>query len=319
MNKLLENALISIKIGVDDYFSTDANRIFSCTRNLFSGIILLFKSKLLDLCPPESGEVLIKKEIIPVLVDNKLTFIGSGKKTIDISEIKTRFASLKIKTNWVIIEKMQNIRNYIEHYYNNTDVEILRGIIVDTFNIVNAFIRNELNSDPKILLNETWEKMLKIKEVFQKEKDECNKHIEEDFDFEEIQKNIIVHICCDMCGYELLLPKIKTNNIDEAILICNNCSNEIKIMDVFEETIDQLHNADGYFRARYGFESRIQTCPECYKDTFNIDEDICYYCSYEKEYSECKRCGMELTLDEQDCDGLCSYCDNQFQKLCRDD
>jgi hypothetical protein len=42
MNKLLENAIISIQIGIDDYFSNDSRRIISCVRNLYSGILLLF-------------------------------------------------------------------------------------------------------------------------------------------------------------------------------------------------------------------------------------------------------------------------------------
>ena len=91
MNKLLENSVSSIQIGVEDYFSNDTKRILSCVRNLSAGILLLFKSKLLDMCPLDSKEVLIKKKVIPILKDGQLRFIGKGETTIDVREIQERF------------------------------------------------------------------------------------------------------------------------------------------------------------------------------------------------------------------------------------
>ena len=117
MNNLFENAIASIQIGIEDYFSSDTKRITSCVRNLFSGILLLFKAKLLDLCPSDSNEVLIKKEIIPRIKNGKIVLEGKGILTINVKEIRERFTSLNIKTNWSIIKKIQNERNYIEHYY----------------------------------------------------------------------------------------------------------------------------------------------------------------------------------------------------------
>ena len=151
MNKLLENAIVSIKLGVDDYFSTDPNRILSCVRNMFSGLLLLFKSKLLDLSPPNSNEVLIKKNIIPIIENGNIVFKGSGNITIGIDEIKKRFQELKINTNWSIIERIRKERNNIEHYYVNTDNSILRRLIVDIFHVTNDFMRNELKEEPKEL------------------------------------------------------------------------------------------------------------------------------------------------------------------------
>jgi hypothetical protein len=188
-------------------------------------------------------------------------------------------------------------------------------MIVNIFNIANDFIKNELKKEPKELLNETWDKMLEIREVFINEKNDCDKKIDEYFDLEECQKIVIRNIYCNACGYQLLIPKAKTDNIDNAVLLCANCSNEIRVMDVFEKIVDEVFDPDSYERARSGYEQNIKTCPECNKDTFDESENICYYCSYEKDYIECSRCGAELSLDEQHCEDYCFYCYDQYHKL----
>ena len=48
---ILKNAIDSIAIGLEDYESTDERRIVSSTRNIFAGILLLFKHKLCELSP----------------------------------------------------------------------------------------------------------------------------------------------------------------------------------------------------------------------------------------------------------------------------
>lgn len=318
MNKLLENSIASIQVGVEDYFSNDTKRISSCVRNLFSGILLLFKAKLLDLCPLDSNEILIKKEIIPILKNGQLMFIGKGKTTIDVREIQERFKSLNIKTDWIIIEKIQKERNYIEHYYASSSIDVLKSLIVSTFIIVNDFIRNELGLNPKDLLDETWTKMIKIREVYLKEKQNCENKIDAMFLFEENQMLVVKNMYCENCGSELLVPVVPENNINNAMIECTICKNKFKVIDVFEKIVENVFDPDGFENAKIGI-SNIKECPECGKFAFTENENKCFFCSYEKEYTECERCGAELSLEEQECEGLCFYCYDQFQKIIEDD
>ncbi|MGL4779353.1 MAG: hypothetical protein ACRCXN_00780 [Bacteroidales bacterium] len=62
---ILQNAIDSIVIGIEDFDSSDKRRIISSTRNIFAGILLLFKHKLCDLSPQDSDEVLIKQVVLP--------------------------------------------------------------------------------------------------------------------------------------------------------------------------------------------------------------------------------------------------------------
>ena len=66
---ILKNAVDSIAVGLEDYSSPDERRIVSCTRNIFAGILLLFKYKLELLSPPGSDKALIKQRVLPALDD----------------------------------------------------------------------------------------------------------------------------------------------------------------------------------------------------------------------------------------------------------
>lgn len=78
---ILKNAVSSIIIGLEDYSSLDERRVISCARNIFAGILLLFKHKLVLLSDSDSDEALIKQKVLPVTgVDKNIK--GKGKKLL---------------------------------------------------------------------------------------------------------------------------------------------------------------------------------------------------------------------------------------------
>ena len=84
---LFNNAIDSIKIGVEDYYSEDSRRSISAVRNIFAGFLLLYKTKLCDLSPDDRKELLIKKNISPVITkDGELTFEGNFLKVFQLSD-----------------------------------------------------------------------------------------------------------------------------------------------------------------------------------------------------------------------------------------
>ena len=107
---ILKNAIDSIAIGLEDYESTDQRRIVSSTRNIFAGILLLFKHKLCELSPPDSDEALIKQRVLPRLdATGAVNWIGKGKKTVDVINIEDRFKSLGIEVDWDRIKRINTI------------------------------------------------------------------------------------------------------------------------------------------------------------------------------------------------------------------
>jgi hypothetical protein len=153
---ILQNAIDSIAIGLEDYESTDDRRIISSTRNIFAGILLLFKHKLCELSPEDTDEALIKQKVLPTIdTTGAVNWIGKGPKTVDVFNIEERFKSLNIVVDWVRLKKINKYRNDIEHYYSNMNNESVQQLISDSFLIIRDFISNELDEDPKALLNET--------------------------------------------------------------------------------------------------------------------------------------------------------------------
>lgn len=120
---IIDNAANSIRLGLEDFKSEDDDRLLSAARNLHAGILLLYKEKLRRLSPEDSNEVLLKKDVIPVFdADGAIKFVGTGKKTVDIQQIKERFKSLSISVDWTRFDEVTNIRNDIEHYYTTASV-----------------------------------------------------------------------------------------------------------------------------------------------------------------------------------------------------
>lgn len=112
--KILKNAVEAIQIGLEDFKSEDPRRAQSALRNIFAGMLLLFKEQLRRMSPDDNDEVLIKQTIVPTLDANgNLIFRGRGNKTVDVQQIKERFNSFGITVEWTEIEKINNLRNNI--------------------------------------------------------------------------------------------------------------------------------------------------------------------------------------------------------------
>lgn len=97
--ELLDNAIESIQVGVEDYQSGTRPRLLSAVRNIHAGILLLYKEALRRMSAAGSNEALMMARIVPSKDSSgKVVFIGEGKKTVDSQQIKDRFETLGIKS-----------------------------------------------------------------------------------------------------------------------------------------------------------------------------------------------------------------------------
>lgn len=60
MSALLDNAVLSIQLELEDFASADARRLISSARNLYTGVLLICKEVLRQLFPPGSNDLLIR-------------------------------------------------------------------------------------------------------------------------------------------------------------------------------------------------------------------------------------------------------------------
>lgn len=262
---ILKNAVDSISIGLEDFASPDQRRVFSCTRNIFAGILLLFKYKLSLLSAQDSDEALIKQRVLPVLDENKnLQWKGKGKKTVDVQNIKERFESLNIDVDWNRIEKINNFRNDIEHYYSSLKHEAIRSLISDSFIIINDFIRMHLNEDPKTLLgDDAWAVLIEVSEVYEREKAECVAAIENLEFFDSEIMNAFEGYSCDECGSGLIEPSIHEGEAIESEFICKSCGKTIPYEVIVKLAISEYFSHKVYLSHTDGGDTPITDCPEC--------------------------------------------------------
>jgi type I restriction-modification system DNA methylase subunit len=238
--KLLENAIVSIRLGLDDFEMGTEERIISSIRNLYAGMLLLFKEKLLRLSPSESNEVLIKSKVIPIKENGKIKFKGADRNTVDVSQIKDRFKDLDINVDWQRVKVIQNKRNDIEHYYTTEKKDAIREVISSAFIVIHDFIEKELNDNPRELLGEKyWNTMLNTSELFEKKRKDCLHSLKE-IKWQPITLGVRVdEIRCSSCNSSLIAPDEPiTSKVEHQYFTCMSCGQSISYNDLLEALLN---------------------------------------------------------------------------------
>jgi len=312
--QILENAIQSIQIGVEDYQTGSPTRMLSATRNIYAGLLLLYKAKLLRLSPVGSEEVLIKVKILPRFVASGIEYYGKGKNTVDVQQIRERFASLEIKVDWNLFDRLSSLRNEIEHYYSAKTKDEVLEIIADAFVLIRDFIKDALGEDPSALLGyECWSLLVASEEVFKKERADALEKIKE-INWPSIVEDRIESITCSRCGSSLIVPGISEDSLWDMDFECKVCNRETAGSEVLEQLLDEVFGWEMHNAHKEGGDGPLGTCPHCQSLTYYYEEDKCLCCGYEKGFEHCAICGEELTLEDQEFDGLCSYHANAMRK-----
>lgn len=312
---LLQNAIYSIEAGIEDFQQGSEKRNISAVRNVFAGILLLFKEKLFRLAPEYDKTILIKKIVMPIRTgEGEIKFEGTGEKTVDVYEIRQRFNSLKIQIDWKRFEEINKLRNEVEHFYTDRPSDKIREILAKSFLVIRDFLVNELDVTPsEIIDRDCWSALLAIEELYSVEKMACQKSLSDvEWKYSTIRDGLS-HIRCCICDSELVKHK-ETTSISTK-LICAACGEEVEAEFYMESLVRGHLYADAYIAMTDGGEPPYDTCPECDRETFVFSEGACVACDYCPEYHECARCHEGLSLEEQDMGGLCSYCSYLAQKI----
>lgn len=303
-SSIKNNAVISIRLAVDDYKTGDPVRTISALRNITAGILLLYKEKLLRLSPPDSGEVLIKTKILPKLQNGKLVFVGTGTHTVDTGQIEQRFESLNIKADWRRTKEIIKLRNDIEHYHSNQPPSVLREVIGTAFSIINDFCSNELDVDPYELFDaDVWGVFLEEKEILKSlhaSLDEVNCQISW---LHPEMKKVARNFVCSGCGSRLLRATNPQAHYQSLEFQCLTCRRE----NLFDELIgNALH--DAYYSECYSTfkdigEYYLELCEKCERVSFIPSEGYCAVCG-DTAYKVCDGCESRYAVGH-----YCEYCD----------
>jgi len=309
---LLENAITSLHLALEDYSSGQDARLLSAVRNLHAGILLLYKEKLRRLSPSGTDDVLIMAKVkFQREPSGAVIAVGTGKRTVDVLEIEERFASLGIQTDWDRFKKINNLRNDIEHRHTNASRGAMQEMISDTFLIIRDFIQSELQEDaPGLLGHDAWNTLLSVSEVYEKERSECEKALAAiDWESDALAEAVLPLQCAE-CGSSLLFPLGTTR---EADLQCRSCGEDERFESYAPRAIS-AHFADENFRSMKDGGDRVTvTCPHCHEEGYIVEENICAICGESCE-TECSLCGSSIPVEELNDGSLCGYCEHMMSK-----
>lgn len=297
------NAVLSIRLAVEDYRTGDPGRTISALRNITAGILLLYKEKLRRLSPPDSNEVLIKKDMLPSIQDGKLVFVGSGN-TVDAHLIKERFVSLGITTDWTRTGRIIKLRNNIEHYCSDQVLSVMREVFGSAFFLINDFCRNELDVVPYELFgDDVWNVFLEEKKFLSSLRtpiEEANKKIQ--WSHPDMYK-VARHFVCADCGSGLLKVNDIQAHYEEMEYQCVTC-NRVNLFDeLIGPALGEAYFPDIYHTFKDIGEHYLEECSNCCHDSFIPTEGHCVVCG-DKPYRVCEGCGSEYGINH-----YCEVCD----------
>ena len=269
---LLENAKLSIQLGIEDFdlSENDENRKISSIRNSVAGLLLLYKYKLLLESQSEDDKF---KYI------RKRNYTGSTQElpqqTATVQDIKDNFKSLNLElANIAILNEVINTRNEIEHFYQVNEVDILQ-LLVKNYYLIESFYNRYL-VEPHGRFEEfvtipVYQKILNNKQIYTDKLEHCRNSFDNIiFPSDEVKEVLLDNQKCPSCKSNLI--ECKGQDYEHIELICKYCLNDnLDVYDVLELTHKDILDGGDY---RYA-------CPECYE--MNIINGVCFSCGYELE------------------------------------
>lgn len=321
MDTILSNAVQSIQIGVEDSKSADPRRVLSAIRNVQAGILLLCKEKLRLLSPPGSDEVLVRERIAPHLDPaGKLTFRGTGPKTVDQHQIKERFKALGVKANWGPLDKLTGYRNTLEHHAFSGARSELTEALGQAAVIIQELIEDVLCLDPATLLgSECWEALLESEALYELALAKCRATLVPIRWISPTMAEAVENIECAVCGSQLIEQAEAANSDqDRAVFRCIVCHTENGAEEIVPFALSKHLFADAYLAMTDGGEWPLSDCPSCGVAgaiPLGEGERICALCGDGFPEASCAVCHTALSVEEIAENGsLCSYHLNQALK-----
>jgi len=313
---LLTNAIESIRLGVQDYKEGSHGRLLTGVRNIHAGILLMYKEALRRLSPPGSDEALIKAKVLPrVGSQGNVEFVGVGRKTVDVQQIRERFDALGIATDWTRFDRISSARNDTEHYFSQANKRALEGVISDAFVVLRNFVAAELREDPlKLLGEETWQAMLEVSDVYEAERAECETSLGAVDWQSEALANGVLDLTCPSCSGSLLRPAGDYKQYrDDMSLQCRICGGTSDAQEFVPRAIACALGYDSYLAYKDGGDAPYTNCPNCGAETYVMDEQKCALCG-ESAQQACERCGNEIPASEMMSSPLCGWCAHMMAK-----
>ena len=317
MNSLLENAIQSLQIGIEDYQANDPRRALSAVRNFYAGTLLLGKEVLVRQAPRADPMEALGTRFRPKPDGNGGTKVVADRRTIDFATLGPRLSDFGVSVDQAALEKLNRVRNDIEHYFTKDSTEIVRASIATAFPVVAALFRHARLA-PEELLGDAWQFLLMDRQVYEQELEECRRT------FSEIRWIAAVlegrEIQCPYCELDLVVQSDAKNH-DQQLMECRcrACGKDVPAEQAVGATLGAHYAGESYLAAKYGGDQPLHVCPMCGVEAYLLTSEHvgCVWCG--ERLGRCGLCGEGLTPENVAWDDdmrWCSYC---AYKIFKDD
>lgn len=156
MRELLENAVLSIELGVEDYQTGDERRVLSAIRNLYAGVLLLCKQVLWNESPQGTDGSLIYKDLVPRKIDGSVLMVPKKphRNTVDRQQIEERFKELGLSLDWSKLQDLARIRNDVEHLFMTVKPAIAKEALASAMPVIEQLLVGHLQEEPAHLFRD---------------------------------------------------------------------------------------------------------------------------------------------------------------------
>ena len=187
-------------------------------------------------------------------------------------------------------------------------------LIASSFIVIRDFVRNHLAQDPLDLLGATtWDALTKVAEVYNKEKEECEQHIQAiDWKYSSLE-DALSKLNCPECGSGLIDVSLHGIDRSDTEFKCSSCGKEWDFENGVDLAVSQYYASENYSSVKDGGDPATITCPNCNRESYVLDENVCFICE-ESVDRVCQRCSMPIPSCEIDGEGLCSWCNHMMSK-----
>jgi hypothetical protein len=320
MTQIFDNAVVSLRLGIEDFETGDDDRMLSAARNYYAGLLLLAKECLVQTVPAADAMEVIGAKFKPKPDGvGGVAHVPAGYTTVDLNQLKERFKDFGLAWPNADIRKLQRFRNDLEHLHLKEPVSALKEAIASSFPMIVDFFAI-LKENPKAHLRAAWDTVLTEHKDFVKAQAACVESLE----IVEWPADVsrFDRLSCPACSSSLVGQEDVDNTDHENVIgKCSQCGEEIDFLAMMLLIVEASYGYDTFSIMKDGGEAPVSTCPECSEDTYIEEGDVsvCFNCG-ESVAGECSRCGESVSVNDwhYEYSNMCSYCGHMTEKAMRE-
>ncbi len=317
MTQIFDNAVASLRLGIEDFETGKDDRMLSAARNYYAGLLLLAKECLVQEVPKAEAMDVIGAKFKPKPDgEGGVVHVPAGYTTVDLSQLKERFKDFGLKWPNVDIKKLQRFRNDVEHLHLNEPVGSLKEAIASSFPMIIDFFAI-LKKSPQPHLMNAWDIVLSEHEAFVKAQAACVESLEKVEWPADVYR--LDRLSCPSCKSSLVGQKdVDNTNHQYVVGICSQCDKEIDFSAMMHLIVEASYGYASFSIVVDGGEPPVTVCPECSEDMYvEVDDvSVCFNCG-ESVAGTCAWCNEPVSVNDWYTDNskLCSYCGYKAEKI----